>query len=66
MISHFPLTSLGEVAVSSFLNQATGGGGDFEVSQVRVGNFAFLIGHNVSHANPGAFAKFTAHEPQIL
>ena len=36
-----------------------GGGADFEVSQVRMGNLAFQIGHEISHVKSRGFCKYT-------
>ena len=35
------------------------GGGDFEVSQLCVGNFAFQIGREISHAKPRGFCEIS-------
>ena len=35
------------------------GGGDFEVSQFYVGNFAFQIGHGISHSKSRGFCEIS-------
>ena len=38
----------------------------FEVSQLHMRDFTFQIGCEISHTDPGASAKFPAHERQML